>query len=136
MPRWFLVVFLLAFMMVKAAMIGGNFMHLRFEKAQPRRSWWRRDRGDLAHPVRLHHPRGGQRPREDGRDEARLRRARVASPSSCLLWLAAAPALAQCSMCQSVVAQSPEGQAMAGELNKAILLMFVAPYLVFGSFAA
>jgi cytochrome c oxidase subunit 4 len=32
MPRWFLVVFLLAFMMVKAAMIGGNFMHLKFEK--------------------------------------------------------------------------------------------------------
>ena len=33
MPRLFLVVFLLAFMAVKAAMIGGNFMHLRFEKA-------------------------------------------------------------------------------------------------------
>jgi cytochrome c oxidase subunit IV len=32
MPRFFLVVFLLAFMMVKAIMIGGNFMHLRFEK--------------------------------------------------------------------------------------------------------
>jgi cytochrome c oxidase subunit IV len=32
MPRWFLVVFLLAFMMVKAIMIGGNFMHLRYEK--------------------------------------------------------------------------------------------------------
>jgi cytochrome c oxidase subunit IV len=32
MPRWFLVVFLLAFMLVKAAMIGGNFMHLRFER--------------------------------------------------------------------------------------------------------
>jgi len=32
MPRWFLIVFLLAFMMVKAAMIGGNFMHLRYEK--------------------------------------------------------------------------------------------------------
>jgi cytochrome c oxidase subunit IV len=31
MPRWFLVVFLLAFMMVKAVMIGGNFMHLRYE---------------------------------------------------------------------------------------------------------
>jgi caa(3)-type oxidase subunit IV len=31
MPRWFLVVFLLAFMSVKAAMIGGNFMHLRYE---------------------------------------------------------------------------------------------------------
>src|ERR687897_2244627 len=32
MPRWFLIVFLLAFMMVKAVMIGGNFMHLRYEK--------------------------------------------------------------------------------------------------------
>jgi caa(3)-type oxidase subunit IV len=32
MPRWFLIVFLLAFMMVKASMIGGNFMHLRYEK--------------------------------------------------------------------------------------------------------
>jgi caa(3)-type oxidase subunit IV len=31
MPRWFLVAFLLAFMMVKASMIGGNFMHLRYE---------------------------------------------------------------------------------------------------------
>ena len=32
MPRWFLIVFLLAFMTVKAVMIGGNFMHLRYEK--------------------------------------------------------------------------------------------------------
>ena len=32
LPRWFLVVFLVAFMMVKATMIGGNFMHLRYEK--------------------------------------------------------------------------------------------------------
>ena len=31
MPRWFLVLFLLAFMMVKAVMIAGNFMHLKFE---------------------------------------------------------------------------------------------------------
>jgi caa(3)-type oxidase subunit IV len=31
-PRWFLVVFLVAFMLVKAVMIGGNFMHLRFER--------------------------------------------------------------------------------------------------------
>lgn len=31
MPRWFLVVFLLCFMMVKAVMITGNFMHLRYE---------------------------------------------------------------------------------------------------------
>ena len=32
LPRWFLIAFLLAFMMVKAVMIGGNFMHLRYEK--------------------------------------------------------------------------------------------------------
>ena len=32
LPRWFLVAFLLVFMMVKAVMIGGNFMHLRFER--------------------------------------------------------------------------------------------------------
>jgi cytochrome c oxidase subunit 4 len=32
MPRWFLVVFLLVFMAVKAVMIGANFMHLKFEK--------------------------------------------------------------------------------------------------------
>jgi cytochrome c oxidase subunit IV len=31
-PRVFLVLFLLLFMAVKAAMIAGNFMHLRFEK--------------------------------------------------------------------------------------------------------
>jgi cytochrome c oxidase subunit IV len=31
MPRLFLVLFLLAFMMVKAVMISGNFMHLRHE---------------------------------------------------------------------------------------------------------
>ncbi len=34
MPRWFLVLFLLAFMMVKAIMIGGNFMHLRYEHSR------------------------------------------------------------------------------------------------------
>ncbi len=32
LPRLFLILFLLSFMMVKAAMIGGNFMHLRFER--------------------------------------------------------------------------------------------------------
>jgi len=32
MPRWFLLIFLLLFMMVKATIIGGNFMHLRYEK--------------------------------------------------------------------------------------------------------
>jgi cytochrome c oxidase subunit IV len=32
LPRWFLIVFLVCFMMVKAVMIAGNFMHLRFER--------------------------------------------------------------------------------------------------------
>jgi cytochrome c oxidase subunit IV len=32
LPRLFLILFLLVFMMVKATMIGGNFMHLRFER--------------------------------------------------------------------------------------------------------
>jgi caa(3)-type oxidase subunit IV len=31
MPRWFLLLFLLGFMAVKAVMIAGNFMHLKFE---------------------------------------------------------------------------------------------------------
>jgi hypothetical protein len=54
-----------------------------------------------------------------------------------LLALVDAPAaLAQCSMCKAVVAQSPEGQQMAAELNKAILLMLAAPYVIFGSCAA
>jgi len=36
MSRWVLVPFLLSFMMVKASMISGSFMHLRFEH---RRLW-------------------------------------------------------------------------------------------------
>ena len=32
MPKWFLIGFLLTFMAVKAVMIAGNFMHLRFER--------------------------------------------------------------------------------------------------------
>jgi hypothetical protein len=46
------------------------------------------------------------------------------------------PSLAQCAMCKTTVAQSPEGRAMAETLNSAILVMFVAPYLVFGTIAA
>ncbi len=51
------------------------------------------------------------------------------------LGLAASRAGAQCSMCQSVVSQSPEAQAAAAQLNLAILVMFLAPYLVLGSLA-
>jgi hypothetical protein len=53
---------------------------------------------------------------------------------SCLA-VFAPPALAQCSMCQQVVSQSPEARRAGAELNRAILVMFMAPYLVFASFA-
>jgi len=65
-----------------------------------------------------------------------LRRSTALLALLVLLFATAEPVLAQCSMCRSVIAQSPEGQRIAGELNKAILLMFLAPYLIFGSFAA
>ena len=50
--------------------------------------------------------------------------------------LATEPALAQCMMCKATVTQSPEGRAIAEKLNHAILVMFFAPYLVFGTIAA
>ena len=53
----------------------------------------------------------------------------------CGLVLLGPPALAQCSMCQQVVSQSPEARRIGAELNRAILVMFFAPYLIFTSFA-
>jgi ABC-type phosphate transport system permease subunit len=47
----------------------------------------------------------------------------------------AAPALAQCTMCKMALTNSAEGQRIAQEFNRAILLMVAAPYLVFGSIA-
>ena len=51
-----------------------------------------------------------------------------------VLLAAAGPAAAQCAMCRSVLQQSAEGQRLSEHLNLAILVMFFAPYLVFGSF--
>jgi hypothetical protein len=48
----------------------------------------------------------------------------------------ATPAFAQCAMCKTVLTGSHEGQLVASQLNAAILLMFFAPYAVFGSLAA
>jgi len=45
------------------------------------------------------------------------------------------PVLAQCAMCRATVTQSPEGRQMSEKLNTAILVMFFAPYLVFGTVA-
>ena len=46
--------------------------------------------------------------------------------------LAAAPAAhAQCAMCQTALMNSAEGRGMGQEFNRAILVMFFAPYAVF-----
>jgi len=49
--------------------------------------------------------------------------------------LLAEPSLAQCAMCKTALTGSSEGQRIAGEFNRAILLMVAAPYLVFGGIA-
>jgi hypothetical protein len=36
-------------------------------------------------------------------------------------------------MCRTAVTQSPEGRALAGSLNRAILMLMAAPYAVFGT---
>jgi hypothetical protein len=43
---------------------------------------------------------------------------------------------AQCSMCKTALTNSPEGQAMAEQMNNGILIMMAAPYLVFGTVGA
>jgi hypothetical protein len=53
-----------------------------------------------------------------------------------LLAVAVLPVSAQCAMCKTVLEGSSEGRRIASNLNHAILLMFFAPYLVFGSFVA
>jgi hypothetical protein len=47
------------------------------------------------------------------------------------LLLSAAPLAAQCAMCQTALMNSPEGRGMGQEFNRAILVMFFAPYAVF-----
>lgn len=52
-----------------------------------------------------------------------------------LLAGSAGPAFAQCAMCKTFLTSSPEGQRIAREFNLGILVMLVAPYAIFGSFA-
>jgi hypothetical protein len=54
--------------------------------------------------------------------------------AAALLTLAASPAAAQCAMCKTALAGSPEGRAIGAQFNQAILLMLAAPYLVMGGF--
>ncbi|HEX6739968.1 MAG TPA: hypothetical protein VF310_16940 [Vicinamibacteria bacterium] len=48
----------------------------------------------------------------------------------------ALPAEAQCAMCRGALTGSAEGRAMSASFNRAILIMFFAPYLVVGTMAA
>lgn len=62
---------------------------------------------------------------------------RLALALLCLgVFAAPGPLAAQCAMCQTALTNSPEGQRIAGEFNKAILVMMAAPYAVFGSVVA
>ncbi|HET6897406.1 MAG TPA: hypothetical protein VFK70_03620 [Vicinamibacteria bacterium] len=47
------------------------------------------------------------------------------------LLLVAARVDAQCAMCQTALMNSAEGRGMGQEFNRAILVMFFAPYAVF-----
>jgi hypothetical protein len=38
--------------------------------------------------------------------------------------------LAQCAMCKTALTNSPEGRAISGRFNVAILVMLVAPYVI------
>jgi hypothetical protein len=51
-----------------------------------------------------------------------------------LLAVAAGPAAAQCAMCKTALAGSPEGRGIGAQFNQAILVMLAAPYLVMGGF--
>lgn len=53
---------------------------------------------------------------------------------SATLLLLPAGAGAQCAMCKTALTGSPQGRAMAGSFNRAILVMMAAPYLVAGAF--
>ena len=110
-------------MMVKAVMIGGNFMHLRYEK---RNLAFMVAAGLLvtslilfsfitpesfsvkARTAALDPPPPAAAPapiHEEGRGGARPRRG--------LLAVACGPAAAQCAMCKTALAGSPEGRGMA-----------------------
>ena len=51
------------------------------------------------------------------------------------LAVSAAPAFAQCAMCRASIEGSAEGRGVSTDLNRAILVLFAAPYLVSGTSA-
>jgi hypothetical protein len=46
-------------------------------------------------------------------------------------WGFSSLAFAQCAMCKTMLTNSPEGRAISGRFNVAIVVMIVAPYLIF-----
>jgi hypothetical protein len=66
----------------------------------------------------------------------RTRTLLISAAALALLLGAAGFADAQCAMCKTVLMGSPEGRHLSESLNRAILLMFFAPYAVFGTFVA
>jgi len=62
-----------------------------------------------------------------------LRRAALLAALLGGLAASATSARAQCSMCRASVESSPEARRVSGELNRAILVLFAAPYLVVGT---
>lgn len=65
-----------------------------------------------------------------------VRRAVLPLSLAALLAGAALPSRAQCAMCKATLESSEEGRRVSGELNRAILVMLAAPYLVFGTCAS
>jgi hypothetical protein len=67
----------------------------------------------------------------------RLRRPALAAAVLAAALLAApAPLAAQCAMCKAALTSSEEGRQLSATLNRAILVMLAAPYLVVGGFVA
>jgi hypothetical protein len=66
----------------------------------------------------------------------RARTLLISAAALVLLVGAAGFADAQCAMCKTVLLGSPEGRHLSQSLDRAILLMFCAPYLIFGTFVA
>lgn len=58
----------------------------------------------------------------------------VAAVVAAAVLLAPAPVAAQCAMCRTALA-SPEGQRLAAGLRGGILLLFAAPFTIFGTVA-
>jgi hypothetical protein len=54
----------------------------------------------------------------------------VAAAAGLLVLSRTSVAFAQCAMCKTLLTNSPEGRAISGRFNVAILVMLFAPYIV------